>query len=164
MLYFPTLKYFSKNSYIDYDMDLSEKSMTWYMDTREKITMEKFTPAIAYDMTTDEYFVMKAPKKGLNIIRGFSERFKLAMPLAIFSGLSLFGCLMSLCLYLAKAVEDAESQALLNPHDRNGELVFLNTSQMTIPANYGMDSTRAKHYKEVLKQYQAQVDMEEIYY
>ena len=163
VLYFPTLKYFSKNSYMNYDNSLNVNAMTWYMDTRDKIDMETATPAIAYDTTTAQYFVMKAPKKKFDIIGNFGERLRLALPIVVFCGVSLFGCIMALCLYLAQAVEDAERDALLLPRDREGELLLLNTSQQTIPLNYGMEAKKAKNYKEALMQYKDDVDLEEIY-
>ena len=166
VLYFPTLKYFSKNSYLDYDNAMTEKAMDWFMDTRDKLDMSTATPAIAYNTETEQYFVIKKPKRKLDFIGTLNEQLYLALPITIFCGISLLGCLMMLCLYLAKAVEDAEKEAMLRPAGVQAELgenVLLNTSQQTIPANYGMESRKADEYREALKVYRDGIRMEEIY-
>lgn len=133
------------------------------METSDRLDMTKATPAIAYDTRKGEYIVIKAQKQKIDFMGGFTAKMSVSIPLIIFCGLSLFGCLLSLCFYLSQAVEDAEKEALEKPREIRGELAFLNNSQHTLPANFGMESTKADKLKEVLRQYKDEADLEENY-
>lgn len=147
VLYFPNIKYFNKNSYLNYEGALTRKALEWYMETSSKINMADATPAIGYDTVKQKYMVIKAKRNHIDVINNLGDNLELSIPLGIFCALSFLGCLLFFCLYLVESVEDAERAALLPRKDSIPPDIFLNNSQETVPHNFGMRTSVANRFK-----------------
>lgn len=146
VLYFPNLKYFNKNSFLNYFGDNTIEAMTEYLQHSSQIDMSKATPAIGYDIVTGKYLVLKAKSKP-DFIDGLNERKEISIPLACFTGICLIASLVFLCLCLMEEVEEVEKKPYL-PEDDSSKEIFLNNSQFTIPRYYGMDQEEVDKYTE----------------